>query len=352
MNMRLRFPRGSGPTLKSAIASMAPRFDTQILLCIWRRNSRALGRVAPTPLCLLKDSLLLRRSIEMASEFDLVISANNECDLGGRGVQYVHYPRPDFDRPRDDLRWYDGSEFARRSYFRLCRGIARYFSERMAKNHTLVNADWIGARLRVLHSITATTVYPPVPGDFRTVPWTERANGFIAIGRISPEKRYENLIDLVGQIRKCGHDVQLHIVGTVHNDRYGGAVRRLVRERAEWVTLHEDIDRVALMTLAARQRYGLHAMVDEHFGIAIAEMIRAGCIVFVPRTGGPPEIVGNEPRLLFGSIEEARAKIVAVLADEETQASLCSYLRERAALFSTARFTAAVRSAVQDASDR
>ncbi|MGH7895515.1 MAG: hypothetical protein ACREQL_12660, partial [Candidatus Binatia bacterium] len=74
----------------------------------------------------------------------------------------------------------------------------------------------------------------PVPGDFPTVPWTERENGFVAIGR---------MIDLVGRIQARGHDVRMHIVGTSGGDRYGRDVRHRVRTHAAWVTLHEGIDR-------------------------------------------------------------------------------------------------------------
>ena len=39
----------------------------------------------------------------------------------------------------------------------------------------------------------------------------------------------------------------------------------------------------------------LHGMREEHFGMAPAEMARAGVIVWVPNGGGQMEIVGDEP---------------------------------------------------------
>ena len=44
----------------------------------------------------------------------------------------------------------------------------------------------------------------------------------------------------------------------------------------------------------ATHRYGIHGMREEHFGMAPAEMARAGAIVWVPRGGGQTEIVGGE----------------------------------------------------------
>lgn len=313
--------------------------------------ARVLGRATPCHMSLLKDSYLLRRAVDAAEAFDLVVSANNECDLGGRGVTYVHYPRLDFDRGAEERRWYHDPERMRRAYYRLCGRIARFSPERVVANRTLVNADWIGARLRGLHGVETTTLPPPVPGEFPAVPWAEREDGFVAIGRISPEKRFGRIIDLVARLRARGHALGLHIVGTVGSDRYGRDVRRRVRAHADWATLHENIDRTALLALVARQRYGVHAMVDEHFGIAVAEMVRAGCIVFAPDNGGPREILGDAPHLLYGCTEDAEAKILAVLRDERMQASLRAHLAGRAELFTPARFVEAVRAVVREAGE-
>ena len=60
----------------------------------------------------------------------------------------------------------------------------------------------------------------------------------------------------------------------------------------------------------ATHRYGIHGMREEHFGMAPAEMARAGCIVWVPRGGGQMEIVGREPVLMYDSEDDAVEKIV------------------------------------------
>jgi len=89
-------------------------------------------------------------------------------------------------------------------------------------------------------------------------------------------------------------------------------------------------------------------MPDEHFGIAVAEMVRAGCVVFVPATGGPPEIVGPEPALLFASPADAVQKIRAVLADAPLRGRLRAHLETRAPRFGTERFVARLRAIVDD----
>jgi glycosyltransferase involved in cell wall biosynthesis len=113
------------------------------------------------------------------------------------------------------------------------------------------------------------------------------------------------------------------------------------------VHLHTNVSRTDLLHLVARQRYGIHAMLDEHFGIAVAGMVRAGCVVFVHDAGGPAEIVGAEPGLRWTSAEDAVAKIQAVLRDLRRQSAARRHLAERAALFSTERFCDELRALVR-----
>lgn len=56
--------------------------------------------------------------------------------------------------------------------------------------------------------------------------------------------------------------------------------------------------------------------------MAVAEMARAGCIVWVARGGGQMEIVGREPILMYGSEDEAVEKIITTLGDPIEQQRL------------------------------
>ncbi|MCI0453956.1 MAG: hypothetical protein L0Y68_03040, partial [Candidatus Dadabacteria bacterium] len=66
----------------------------------------------------------------------------------------------------------------------------------MKNNITLVNSDWTGNKIREFYGIEPTTVYPPVPGDFAEMPWEKKENGFVCVGRISPGKRFETVIEI------------------------------------------------------------------------------------------------------------------------------------------------------------
>lgn len=303
--------------------------------------------LVPVPLSLLKTSLLLRQAKRLRHAFDVVITANNEADFGCRGIQYVHFPWAYQPRPPVDLRWYHCSSAAVDAYYRLCVRVAGFSFERMRHNLTLVNSRWTGAKVRERHGIDSIVLYPPVAGEFLDVPWPHRSDGFVCIGRISPEKELDKIIDILAMVRARGRQVHLHIIGSPDNPRYYEHIRRRARAHAAWISLHDNLSRAELMRLVSQHRYGMHGMSEEHFGMAVAEMVQGGCLPFVPRGGGQTEIIGDEPRLLYETPEDAAAKIMHVLSDTGVQQALRAHLAARRELFSTEVFVHSIRGIVQ-----
>jgi glycosyltransferase involved in cell wall biosynthesis len=297
---------------------------------------------------LWKDALLMRRARRMAARFDLVISTANEHDLGGRGLQYVHYPRFASLRPALDLR----ARYHGPLPVRLYRGAALRMSgtslARVAANRTLANSAWVGALYRDTHGAPAETLHPPAAGPFPPVAWTARESGAVCVGRLAPEKRLELVIEIVERVRARGHALRLHLAGTGDDRAYTESIRALARARADWLTLHEGLSRPGLCELMARHRYGVHGMADEHFGMAVAELVSAGCIAFVPDGGGQREIVGGEPRLLWRGAGDAADKIAAVLADASLQEELRAHLAAQRARFTPEHFVARIRAVVAE----
>jgi hypothetical protein len=100
--------------------------------------------------------------------------------------------------------------------------------------------------------------------------------------------------------------------------------------------------------LLTGHRYGISARPDEAFGISVAEMVKAGCIVFVPDGGGHTEIV-DHPALVFPDRDGAVRRVCAVLRSTSTQAQLRVHLSGQGRLFSVDRFRREARRVVFDA---
>ena len=96
----------------------------------------------------------------------------------------------------------------------------------------------------------------------------------------------------------------------------------------------------------ASHRYGIHGMREEHFGMAPAELARAGVITWVPRGGGQSEIVAGEPALTYDTDEEAVQKITATLRSPDEQQRLHALVTAASERFSAAQFVNQVREIV------
>ena len=310
------------------------------------RVRRVVDRL-PLPLSVLRTAILVRMARRRGG-YDLPITASNEVDFGDVGVQYVHYPWNHARPPIEYRHWYHARPL-RTAYYALGRRLAASTTAGMQRNVTLVNSDWTGRLARERRGLVARTVYPPVTAEFPDVPWESRAPGFVCIGRINPAKELDRVIDIVSGVRRHVPEVTLHIIGTREDERYHRRIARRAREAG--FTLRENLSRAELAEVVSRQRYGLHGMLEEHFGMAPAEMVRAGCLVWVPDGGGQVEIV-DDPRLIYGSVDDAVAKIVATIRDPHEVAILRKHLAARGTILSTERFMREVRAAVAEAAQR
>jgi glycosyltransferase involved in cell wall biosynthesis len=212
----------------------------------------------------------------------------------------------------------------------------------------VANSRWTADVLRSRRGMNIDRViYPPVVGSASQVPWEGREAGFTILGRVSPEKRIDRVIDIIGRVRACGHDVHLHIIGPIGTDAYGALVRRKVDQNAAWCFGDGAKAGAEKMNMLAKHRYAIHGRDGEAFGIAVAEQVLAGCIPFVPDSGGPPEIVGHAD-LCYRDEDEAVAKITAVLQSEARQQSLREHLSQQAGRFATETFMREFRAMVAD----
>jgi glycosyltransferase involved in cell wall biosynthesis len=209
----------------------------------------------------------------------------------------------------------------------------------------IANSKWSAKVVQETLGIESRVLYPPVVGGFPEVPFEERETGFVFLGRMAPEKRVDVAIEILNRVRCSGHpEVHLHLGGEIDDSSYGRDLRDLCARYHDWVFPEGLLTEKRKKDMLAGHRYGIHAREKEPFGIAVAEMVKAGCITFVPNDGGQVEIVDHEP-LTYASVEEAVHKILAVLDSAELQDSLRMHLARAGGRFSVEAFQSGLRDA-------
>jgi len=282
-------------------------------------------------------SAFLNRTVDRR-DHDLVFSTYNEFSFDSPAVQYVHYPN--FAGGNDSPVW--------RLYEQFCRFVDGFDERAIEASSLVANSEWTADVVEGVYGVRPSVVFPPVETDeFNESPWDDREPGFVCVGRIEPSKRILETIDVVERLRSRGHDTHLHVVGPTHDDKY----REVVAERASesaFVHLEGAVSRDRLVELLSGHRYGIHAKIDEHFGIVVAEMVAAGAIPFVHDSGGAPEIVDRHDALCYRDTDEAVDRADRVLGDSHRQQRVRDGLPNAEARFGRERFKRQIAALVAD----
>jgi glycosyltransferase involved in cell wall biosynthesis len=300
----------------------------------------------------LRGFRLARYCRRHALDFDVLISAYNVMDFGVAGIQSI----ADFsfdDALRRELHSANGAaggaltkaSLGRSLYLGLARALAGSRGDGWKRNLTVANSEWTRDLLRERFGVASDVVYPPVAGGFPAVPWNEREDGFVFIGRLVPEKGVRRVIEILGDVRR-EKPVHLHIIGRRERNAYAREVEELCRRNRDWIHLEGEKYGPEKAEFLARHKYGISGCRNEAFGIAVAEMVKAGSLVWVPDGGGQKEIVAH-PGLIYSGRGHAAALILAALGEPAAEAALRYHLEARADLFSSGRFVEEMRGIVR-----
>ncbi len=109
------------------------------------------------------------------------------------------------------------------------------------------------------------------------------------------------------------------------------ALVRFVQQHAEWIILEGRVSGMKKAQILSRQRFGIQTRSAEPFGISVAEMVKAGAIVFAPNDGGQAEIL-NHSDLLFANEDRCRVQNRVLFSTEVKKQLECAgiYLSKQA----------------------
>lgn len=316
-------------------------------------------RIAPLPLlwrnfsaAAVRGACYQRFARQIAAEYDVRISAYNMTDWGLPALHFLadfswnKELREQLDPPSPGFAY--RQSVLRRLYLKLA-AVYQQPSGRIVlmDDPIIANSNWSAELLKRHCGVDcAAVMYPPVWEEFPSVPWEEKELAFVMIGRIAPEKQIERTIEILEAVRRRGHAINLHLCGQIENNLYGRRIMRLCRDRSNWIVIEGHVTGVNKRDILTHCRFGIQMRNAEPFGISVAEMIKAGAIVFAPGDGGQAEIL-NCTDLLFRNSDDAANKICATLDSPEQQNVLLTHLAARTSAFNSDGFVECVNVALR-----
>jgi len=184
----------------------------------------------------------------------------------------------------------------------------------------MANSEYTGRLLEELYGEKPVVVHPPV--YIRDLlecggrGFDERDNAVAMVGRISSEKRHD---DVIKAISESSTRPVLRIMGalTRGNLDYVAYLRKLASKLGVRLELYPNIPRGEMVEKLCSSKVFVHAAIGEHFGIAVVEAMAAGLPVVVARySGSYRDIVSNgRYGLGYSSLQELTHYIDALLQD-------------------------------------
>lgn len=309
-----------------------------------RRNEKAAA---------LRGALYQRFCRRIAHEYDVLISAYGPCDFGIPAIHFIadfswdneirkklHPPSPGFIY-RENL--------LRKSYLLLSKALCNYSGRDLFSGEDIMIAvsPWVAKIMKDKYKVDCEVIYSPVPGDFSSAKGQKKEFGFVSLGRIYPEKRIERTIEILSKVRQKGHDIHFHIIGGIDKSPYCSMIRELHSKNAGWIILENRLYGKEKIELLGRHLFGIQGCQGDAFPGAVIEMMKAGCIVFVPNEGGQVDIV-NHSALIYDSVEDAADKIDIVLKNVQLQNDLLKHLSKQANIYSIENFMTEIRTVVRE----
>lgn len=292
----------------------------------------------------LRNAIYHRFTASELPACDLVVTTSRELALPISAIHYVNFPETAATLDRTHPIFAVVAPVVKR--------LAGFDKAAVRDDLVLVNSEWSGEFVEDFYDQRPRVLHPPIDIERldASTPWEAREDGFVMLGRIAPVKNVLTVIDILTRVRDRGHDIHLHIVGPEDDDHtnYYDQVAAVAAERS-FVVMEGPKWGKDLTEILSRHRYGINGATDEHFGMAVAEMVASGMVPFVPDGGGQRDIVNHHSDLIYADPDDAVEKIDRLLSTPDRAETVRTELPDIEARYGKERFQRTIRELVAEA---
>jgi len=249
-------------------------------------------------------------------KFNIKMLINSQADTLpiNSDILYVHYPTFSEFEKVDINKKYSRSIFWR-VYISLFKLLHYFFANYLKSGILVTNSNYSKKAIRKYVDSSCFVIYPPVEVNaFAKATFnSERQNKVVSCGRYSPEKNYENVIEVAKGLK----DVDFAVVGSFSGKKslnyYKKLCSTLSAQKLVNVDLLKAVEFNDLLQLYGKSKIYLHSMKDEHFGIVVVEAMAAGLVPVVFQGGGPWEDILKAKQGHYGFSYKTSAEAISII---------------------------------------
>lgn len=137
----------------------------------------------------------------------------------------------------------------------------------------------------------------------------------VSLSQFRPMKRHIDQIKIVSKLSLKGIKICLKMIGGIGDDQrsYVNHLKEVAESFKVDLEVIANATQNEIITIFSESHIGLHTMHNEHFGIAIVDMISAGLLVMAHRSGGPLLDIIKDERFLFKDVDDCYMKLSSLL---------------------------------------
>lgn len=199
-----------------------------------------------------------------------------------------------------------------------------------AADFVLANSRWTASVAKEIYGEEPHVLTPPIAPNVEVVsnpkPFEERGFHVVMLGRFSQEKRYHWVVtEVLPALVREVPEARLTIFGGAATPTLRAYMEK-VKQLAEGAGVAKHIEvvpnapRQRIIEVMDSAKVFLHATINEHWGIAVAEAMARGLPVVVHKSGGTwTDLAQNgQAGLGYENCEEAVKQIARLLTDKKT----------------------------------
>ena len=275
---------------------------------LWRVNSAVLRVYTSVLLPLVLSKL--------KSDCDLIVCTNLDVFPLSVDLGYMHYvplcsiPRSNTEK-NYSTKWYFYSFLGQKLQSRLL--------HTMRVRKLITNSSFSRRLIMERTGFDAEVVYPAVDIEKFKGPrhGNRRKNQVVSIGRLSPEKNFEFVLELAERIPYANFVIIASLAG-INSRAYLERLHGIARmKKLTNLTILVNLSLERVLEVLHSSRVFLHAAKEEHFGLVVVEAMAAGLIPVVHRSGGQWEDLLETSDGLHGysyqTPQEAQERIEMIL---------------------------------------
>ena len=247
--------------------------------------------------------------------------ANVARSIKSKVLVYYHMVIPWYVEVRGFYRKYKWSDLSI-LYFgfsiALSKALSADFSPLEYVDGVIVNSRYMAYIARRYWNIMPYVLQPPIEiRNFVSLPRENRLPQIVSIGRLDPDKHYEDIIEAIGENITLRKNIKVLLLGFIGNPRYLLNTLKLAKKYDVKLIVEANASEERKREVLSSSMIFINSSRYEHFGINVVEAIGSGTPVIVHRSGGPYyDIIDRGAYgLSYSTIEELQSNIEMLIGD-------------------------------------